>query len=75
MQSAKKSVTFNLPPKIHDLYVWGYAYREARRGKWEQMARDSDRFHRKIMVLKDIISPILTYEHREKVFKHRFEMK
>lgn len=73
MESSKKSVTFNLQPKIQNLCVWNYAYREARRGKWEQTGRDRDRFHRKIIDLKDIISPILTFQHREKVFKHRFD--
>lgn len=67
-------MTFNLQPKIYQLHVWNHAYREARKGKWDQAARDRDRFHRKIEELKDIISPILTLYHREKIFKQRFEI-
>lgn len=54
------SVTFDSnPPIIHRLYVWNYAYRNARIGKWMQAARDRDRFRRRIEELSIVITPIL----------------
>lgn len=53
-------VTFDSkPPIIHKLYVWNYAYRDARKGKWMQAARDRDRFRRRIEELSRVITPIL----------------
>lgn len=65
-------VTFNLCPQVHEIRAWKFAYREARKGKWEQVGRDRERFDKKINDLGSIITPILATEHREKIFNERF---
>lgn len=72
MDSTSRTVSFNLKPEITELYVWQYAYREARKGKWEQTARDRHRFQRRISDLENVISPILTLHHREQIYQQRF---
>ncbi|CAD6226613.1 GSCOCG00011909001-RA-CDS, partial [Cotesia congregata] len=41
------------------MYVWDFASRQARKGPWEQAARDRERFHRRIQELNKIIEPML----------------
>lgn len=42
------------------MYVWPFAYRTARNGdSWMQLARDRDRFNRRIRLIETIIAPIL----------------
>lgn len=53
-----KKVTFG-GTEVHVMYVWQYAHREARRGKWEQEARDRERFQMRIQRLSEIINPVL----------------
>ncbi|KAI1309416.1 hypothetical protein HDE_00109 [Halotydeus destructor] len=43
--------------------------RAARKGSWETLATDRQRFMDRISNLEKIISPILANEHREKVYK------
>lgn len=47
------------------MYTWAYAYRSARRGEWETMARDHERFQMRIKKLSEIIDPILIKKHNE----------
>ena len=58
--------------KVHSMVQWDFAYRQARKGEWEQFARDRDRFATKISQLTPIISPILDRRHREQVFLKYF---
>lgn len=51
------------------MIAWDYAYRAARLGPWEQMARDRFRFRDRILRLECILSPILQEKHREKIYK------
>ena len=46
-------------PTVHNLYVWSYAYKMARRGPWEQVARDQFRFKQRIEKTGEIIEPVL----------------
>lgn len=48
--------------------TWNYAYRAARKGGWEQIARDHDRFQRRIREIESIIRPVLNMNHRQKIF-------
>ncbi|XP_031632459.1 uncharacterized protein LOC116346518 [Contarinia nasturtii] len=68
----EKKVTFNLRPTVHEIRAWNYAYSEARKGKWEQMGRDRERFEKRINELSHILSPILKADHRQKIYKQRF---
>ena len=52
---------------------WNYAYRAARRGPWEQMARDRDRFRTRILREGPTIEPVLRNEHRMRIWHERFE--
>ena len=40
------------------MYAWDFAYRNARRGHWKQIARDRERFQRKIVQIAAIIEPV-----------------
>lgn len=42
-------VSFNLKPEIHNMYVWDFAYREARKSNWIQLSIDRERFKQKII--------------------------
>lgn len=65
-------VTFNLCPIKHEIRAWKFAYSEARKGKWEQMGRDRERFEKRISELGRILTPILAADHRQKIFQQRF---
>jgi hypothetical protein len=54
-----KEVTFCETIIIHPMIHWSYAYKNARKGKWEEYARDRDRFKRRIQTTDLILSPIL----------------
>lgn len=42
-------VTFKLKPEIHFMFVWDYAYRQARKSNWIQLTADRERFKQKIL--------------------------
>lgn len=58
-----KRVTFKEDVQVHLLITWTFAYQEARKGIWEQHARDRDRF--KLKILK--YSPIISYALERKI--------
>lgn len=67
-----KNVKFSSkPPKIHTMIVWNYAYRAARKGGWEEAARDRTRFQNKIKQISTIIEHILTPGHRQKILSQQ----
>lgn len=51
---------------------WSYAYRNARKGPWEEYARDTNRFTRRIEQSEKLLKPILSKEHRDTIYKARF---
>jgi len=67
-----KKVRFRLEPEIHIMRSWDFAYRAARKGNWENYARDRCRFQNRIANLDSIISTVLSKQHREKIFNERF---
>ncbi|KAM0731649.1 Protein phosphatase 1 regulatory subunit 15A [Formica fusca] len=67
-----KKVSFAPTPIIHIMVTWNYAYRAARKGQWEEMARDSERFKGRINSIAAVLNPILTSKHRSKVWQERF---
>lgn len=68
----RKRVRFDLKPKVHVMHTWDYAYRAARKGGWQQIALDRERFQQRIKRIAPILNIILTSNHREKVYKDRF---
>lgn len=55
--------------------TWDFAYRQARKGPWEEHSRDQYRFKERVKNLSHIISPALDQTHRDKVFYERFSEK
>ncbi|XP_015586653.1 uncharacterized protein LOC107263686 [Cephus cinctus] len=71
-ETSIQKVRFDLKPKVHTMIKWDYAYRSARRGPWEQMARDRERFKGRINCIARVLEPILTVQHRNHVWQERF---
>ena len=44
---------------VYTMYAWDFAYRNARRGHWEEIARDRGRFQRRIVQITAIIESVL----------------
>ena len=44
---------------VHYLYVWDFAYRHARKGKWHLFAVDNERFERRIKMVGEILEKVL----------------
>lgn len=65
---------FDLIPIVHIMVQWDYAYRAARKGPWEEMARDRERFKRRINCIAAVLDPILTRQHRAHVWQERFAL-
>lgn len=66
-------VQFNerLNTTLH-MVTWTFAYRAARKGSWEQSARDRERFSRKIGQCAVVINKILDPQHRSIIYLQRF---
>lgn len=64
-----KKVRFDDKTNVHLMVAWDYAYRAARLGPWEQIARDRCRFRDRILRLEMTLSPVLREDHREKIYK------
>ncbi|KAE8593883.1 hypothetical protein XENTR_v10019360 [Xenopus tropicalis] len=63
-----KRVHFSPTVTVHHMVVWSYAYRMARKGPWEEYARDRCRFQRRIAEAEGVISYLLETQHREKIW-------
>ncbi|XP_066576515.1 protein phosphatase 1 regulatory subunit 15A [Amia ocellicauda] len=67
---AGKKVRFSDKVEVCPLVVWGFASHAARSGScWQEMARDRDRFQRRVQQTSDIISLCLQPEHRARVWE------
>ncbi|KAK0167525.1 hypothetical protein PV327_004912 [Microctonus hyperodae] len=64
-------VRFTFKPTIHKMIKWDFAYRAARKGPWEQAARDRERFNNRINFVGKILDPILLASHRQQIYKNR----
>jgi len=65
-------VSFDPTPVVHVMITWNYAYRAARRGPWEEIARDTERFKGRINSIAIVLNPILKSKHRSQVWQERF---
>jgi hypothetical protein len=61
-----------LVPKVNIIHAWDFAYRNARKGPWEEMARDHARFQNRICCLGKTLAPILDGNHRKEIYGQRF---
>lgn len=66
-QCAKK-VRFSPKVTVHPIITWSFAHRMARKGPWEEYARDRSRFQRRIMETEAAIGFCLEPRHREKIW-------
>ncbi|KAJ3652141.1 hypothetical protein Zmor_018132 [Zophobas morio] len=58
--------------EIHPMVVWSYAYQAARKGPWEEYARDRDRFKNRVRNTETLIGHIFTAGHRSRIYEQRF---
>uniref|UniRef100_A0A3B4BCX1 Protein DP71L n=1 Tax=Periophthalmus magnuspinnatus TaxID=409849 RepID=A0A3B4BCX1_9GOBI len=68
IRSLTLQVRFSNEVKVHVMRSWRFAHEAARRGQWEESARDRDRFRRRIQEVDRTVGPILRQEHRERVW-------
>lgn len=71
----KKNVHFAEPEKllqVHPMIAWSFAYQSARKGPWEDMKRDRERFQQRIDNVQVEIASVLQPEHRKRVYAERF---
>ena len=45
-------------PTVYTMDAWDFAYRNARRRHWEQIACDRERFQRRLVQIAAIIEPV-----------------
>lgn len=57
--------------EIHTMVQWSFAYQQARKGPWEEYARDRDRFSRRLIEMENILKPVFEASHRQKVYRQR----
>lgn len=54
------------------MITWGYAYKAARKGPWEEAARDRNRFKIRVSRYEDLLKEVLNDKHRSKIYNARF---
>jgi len=65
-------VNFDPTPIVHNMITWKYAYQAARRGPWEEFARDDERFKNRINSTAIVLNSILDDRHRSQIWQERF---
>ncbi|KAE8593879.1 hypothetical protein XENTR_v10019359 [Xenopus tropicalis] len=68
-----KHVRFSPSVTVHHIVVWSYAHRMARRGIWEEYARDRCRFQRRIAETEAAIGFCMEPPHRKKIWARLHE--
>ncbi|XP_068169068.1 protein phosphatase 1 regulatory subunit 15B [Antennarius striatus] len=63
--AAPKKVRFSPLVHVHVMRSWTFAQQASRKGPWEEMARDRDRFRRRIQAAERAIGYCLAPSHRE----------
>ncbi|CAL8357165.1 unnamed protein product [Lota lota] len=65
--SSHKQVRFSPVVHVHVMRSWPFARQACRKGPWEEMVRDRDRFHRRIVDVEKAIGHCFTQQHRERI--------
>lgn len=60
-------VRFSPVVHVHVVRSWLFARRASRRGNWEEMARDRERFQRRVKEVEACVGPCLSPAHRIKM--------
>ncbi|XP_014915167.1 protein phosphatase 1 regulatory subunit 15B [Poecilia latipinna] len=63
----QKKVQFSPLVQVHVMRTWPFARQASRKGHWEELARDCDRFRRRIADTEQAVGYCLTQPHREKM--------
>lgn len=58
--------------KVHCMIHWAFAYKAARRGPWEEYARNRERFRNRISQIEKSLEWVPASNHRNKVNTNRF---
>ncbi|KAK5866946.1 hypothetical protein PBY51_011477 [Eleginops maclovinus] len=69
--STQKKVRFSPLVQVHVMRTWPFARQASRKGHWEEMVRDRDRFRRRVQETEQAIGYCLTQQHREKLRAYR----
>ncbi|KAM9854561.1 uncharacterized protein ACBR49_003109 [Aulostomus maculatus] len=62
----RKKVRFSPLVQVHVMRTWPFARQACRKGPWEEMARDRDRFGRRIRETEQAVGYCFGHAHREK---------
>ncbi|KAM4554423.1 uncharacterized protein V3H82_018643 [Fundulus diaphanus] len=62
-----KKVRFSPLVHVHVMRTWPFARQASRKGHWEELARDRDRFRRRIADTERAVGRCLSQPHREKM--------
>ncbi|XP_047452525.1 protein phosphatase 1 regulatory subunit 15B [Mugil cephalus] len=65
--STLKKVRFSPVVQLHVMRTWPFARQASRKGPWEEMARDRDRFQRRVRETEQAIGHCFTQSHRDKI--------
>ncbi|KAM9352185.1 uncharacterized protein ABDE67_007042 [Symphorus nematophorus] len=65
--TTQKKVRFSPLVQVHVMRTWPFARQASRKGHWEEMARDRDRFQRRIRETEQAIGHCFTQPHRERI--------
>ncbi|XP_018541215.1 protein phosphatase 1 regulatory subunit 15B [Lates calcarifer] len=65
--TTQKKVRFSPLVQVHVMRTWPFARQASRKGHWEEMARDRDRFRRRIQETEQAIGHCFTHPHRERM--------
>ncbi|XP_049429227.1 protein phosphatase 1 regulatory subunit 15B [Epinephelus fuscoguttatus] len=65
--SQKRKVRFSPLVQVHVMRTWQFARQASRKGHWEEMARDRDRFRRRVQETEQAIGHCFTQQHRERM--------
>nr|XP_046250202.1 protein phosphatase 1 regulatory subunit 15B [Scatophagus argus] len=65
--TTQKKVRFSPLVQVHVMRTWPFARQASRKGPWEEMARDRDRFRRRIRDTEQAIGHCFAQPHRERM--------
>ncbi|XP_074533096.1 uncharacterized protein LOC141796086 [Halichoeres trimaculatus] len=65
--SSQKKVRFSPLVQVHVMRTWPFARQASRKGPWEEMARDRDRFRRRVQETEQAIGHCFSQPHRDRM--------